>query len=334
MKVFEGRSTLIRLPREHAWKVERYIKQSSYSGNSVSEIVERLVYFNTVNDFLPSYANMEREKVYINQSVYREFLVKAKKQGYKNGLECLKHMIDMEEADARQYGNDKIPKENPWAVEIGGNHKNLARKRGVLIVGDSNDNKNKLTNYIVSQLVKKNKGNETDLYEIKGENCVHKTKNSPFEVENSIETLEFLDWLELLVEKRMNFLNEEGYTYRSTNIPGYGLNMNLPHAFSRIFIVMDSDELTEEIIKRLNNICRVDNEIDNFKLGGLNIHFIVKASREGMYDVVDGKAKISFLDNITAILETDGQDIEEGEELGVTWNISGREVVNVKGLFY
>lgn len=62
---------------------------------------------------------------------------------------------------------------------------------------------------------------------------------------------------------------------------------------------------------------------------------IVTMSRDKMYETADGKGKRSFLDFMTGLLETDGQDIEKGEEVAIsTRKKAKREKVNTGGLFY
>ena len=336
MQILEGRSTSIELPIEYVYKIEEYVKpEMEYLyKNDVSGLVEQLINYNTINNDLP-YFNRDSEKVYINQNAYREFVAKAKKRGYKNGLECLKDLIEEKEKYALTYGNDKKPESNPFAIEIGGDYYNLAKERGLLIVGDINSNKDKLANYIVNQLVRNSKGDETDIYEISGDECYHKVKRSPFEKnDESINASDFFDWLENIVEQRLNFLNGKGYRYYETLAPGYSLNMYLPHNFSRLFIVVDRDKMTEAMFKRLNNLCRINNKINGNKLFGLDIHIIAKASWEYFYDVVDSNLKDDFLDCLTALMETDGNDIEEGEKIAITWKHVQRQMIDVKGLFY
>lgn len=336
MKILEGRSTSIKIPGKYVNKLEEYVQPLTeyLYKKDVSGLVEELIQYNSVNDNFPYDDDVDGEKVYINQNAYRDFVAKAKNHGYKNGLECLKAIINEKEQQALQYGNDKKPEDNPFALEIGGSYYNLAKTEGLLITGDIQSNKDKLANYIVNQLARKNKGDETDIYEVIGDECYHKTKGSPFEIEESINTSDFFDWLESLVEQRLKFLKERGYSPFIAVTSGYGLNMNLPHNFSRTFIVVDRDKLTEPMLKRLNNLCRINNEINRIKLFGLDIHIIAKVSREYLYEAIDSNVKNSFLDCTTALLETDGEDIAEGEEIALTWRYGVREMVNVKGLFY
>jgi hypothetical protein len=335
MKLLEGRSTSIKLPDYYVQKIEKYIQPQFSIKDGISEIVEQLIYLNVESDNLPYQLYGDGEKVYINQNLYREFFNKAKKRGYKNGLECLKDLILEKESQALQYGNEKRPNENPWDIEIGEKHINLATQAGIAIVGDSDDNKNKVTNYIVNQLSRNQKGNETDIYQIEGESTFHKTKSNPFEKNASIVTNDFLNWIDTIVDRRIKFLEDKGYTFTAAIHGGLGINLNLPHNFSRIFIVIDSEKMTEDVTKQINNICRSNNEISGIKLFGLNIHMIVKVSREKYYEIIDDKTPKSFLNFMTGLIETDGQDIENGEQLALTTRITtGREIINAKGLLY
>ncbi|MEB6038194.1 hypothetical protein [Staphylococcus pseudoxylosus] len=343
MKILEGRSTSIEIPIEYVQKIERYVElQSQYylgqDKTGISGTVEQLIYINTLNKDSSFHYSEGGEKVYINQKVYREFIAKAKKQGYKNGLEYLKDIIDEKESFALQYGNDKIPEENPWAIEIGGKYINLAKDSGLAIAGDSLDNKEKVINYLTNQLADNRKGNETEVYQIDGEKTFHKTKDNPFEIDDGINTLDFLDWIEKLIEKRESFLDEldeRRYKGLMPTIGVTGLNGNLPHSFSRVFIIIDSEKTTETIDKKINNLCRVNNEINGNKLYGMNIHLIVKISRDKFYEIVDGKAGNSYLNAMRGLIETDGQDIETGKEVAITTRKSvKREIVNTRGLFY
>jgi len=336
MKMFEGRSTSITIPREYAEKIKRYIKPDYQLSKeyTLSEIVEQFIY----NGNLLKKEVEKGEKVYINQAEYRYFVNKAKKLGYKNGLELLKDMIDMQELEARQTGNDKFPEENPWAIEIGGEYINLAKITGIAVTGDSQDNKEKLINYIANQLADNRKGNETEVYQIDGEKTYHKTKDNPFEINDGIHTLDFIDWVEKLIEKRDGFFDEIEEKRRKWLMPTIevtGLNGNPPHRFSRVFIIIDSEKNTETIDKEINNLCRLNNEINVRKLYAMNIHLIVKMSRDKYYEVVDGKDGNSYLDSIRGLIETDGQDIETGKEVAITtMNSPKREIINTRGLFY
>lgn len=338
MKLPEGRSTSIKIPSEYVKKIERYIEPKYYFTEDISSLVEQLIDYNIGylgSSFLD---NESGEKVYINQKAYREFIAKAKKQGYKNGLEYLKDIIDEEESYALLYGNDNKPEGNPWAIEIGGKYINLAKDSGLAVAGDSQDNQEKLINYIASQLVNNRKGNETEVYQIDGENTLHKTKDNPFEIDGSIDTWDFLDWIEQLIEKRekaLNELDENSVKWGMPDLRGIGLNGNLPYSFSRVFVIIDSEKITETIVKKINHLCRLNNEISGYKLFRLNIHFIVKISRDKFYEVVDGKTGNSYLNAMRGLIETDGQDIETGKEVAITTRQSiKREVVNTRGLFF
>lgn len=332
MKMSKGRSTSIEIPVEYVEKIERYIQPKYTFDKTISGLVEQLIFEYAVADYSVYEFTRNGEKVYINQKMYREFISKAKKQGYKNGLEWLKAIINLEECYALQYGNDKKPTENPWAIEIGGKYINLAKDSGLAVAGDSLDNKEKVINYLTNQLADNRKGNETEVYQIDGEKTFHKTKDNPFEIDDSINTLVFLDWIEKLIEKRESFLDEKGLM---PTIGVTGLNGNLPHSFSRVFIIIDSEKTTETIDKKINNLCRVNNEINGNKLYGMNIHLIVKISRDKFYEIVDGKNGNSYLNAMRGLIETDGQDIETGKEVAITTGKSvKREIVNTRGLFY
>ncbi|MGJ7589058.1 hypothetical protein [Staphylococcus shinii] len=345
MKILEGRSTSIEIPIEYTNKLMRYVEPESwlYFGQDKTDLaalVEQLIYIDNykVNKHQYSIDSESGKKVYINQKAYREFISNAKNQGYKNGLEYLKDIIDEKESCALQYGNDNKPEENPWAIEIGGKYINLAKDNGIAIAGDSLANKEKLINYIASQLVNNRKGNETEVYQIDGEKTLHKTKDNPFEMDGGINTLDFLSWIDQLIEKRERFLNEleeKRYNWLMPTMGVTGLNGNLPHSFSRVFIIIDSEKTTETIDKSINNLCRLNNKINGHKLFGLNIHLIVKISRDKFYEVIDGKAEDSYLNAMRALIETDGQDIKTGEEVAITTTKSPtREIINTKGLFY
>ncbi|MFG0934778.1 hypothetical protein ACF91D_29405 [Staphylococcus sp. 231237_7MaSpsaltlick] len=343
MKILEGRSTSIELPIEYSQKLVRYVEPQSkfYFGQDktgLTGLVEQLLFENTIADYSSYESTQSGEKVYINQKIYREFISKAKKQGYKNGLEWLKDIIDEKESFALQYGNDNKPEENPWAIEIGGKYINLAKHSGIAVAGDSQDNKEKTINYIANQLVSNRKGNETEVYQIDGEKTLNKTKDNPFEIDGSINTLDFLDWVEKLIEKRESFLDEldkKRYKWLIPTLGENGLNGNLPHTFSRVFIIIENEKSTETIDKKINNLCRLNNKINGNKLFGMNIHLIVKISRDKYYEIVDGKAESSYLNAMRGLIETDGQDIKTGEEVAITTKKSSkREIVNTKGLFY
>lgn len=343
MKILEGRSTSIEIPIEYAKKIKRYVKPQLkyYSGldkTGISRIVEELIYISTINNHSPFHHNKAGEKVYINQKVYREFIAKAKKHGYKNGLEYLKDIIDEKESFALCYGNDNIPEENPWAIEIGGKHINLAKHSSVTVAGNSQDYKEKTISYIANQLVNNKKGDETEVYQIDGERTFHNTKDNPFEVEDSINTMDFLNWIDKIIEKREKFfdeIDEKRYEWFMPTLGNNGLNGNLPHSFARVFIIIDSEKISGAIDKKINNLCRLDNEININKLYAMNVHLIVKISRDKLYEVVDGKTGDSYINNMTSLIETDGQGIEEGKELAITTRVNAkREIINTRGLFY
>lgn len=335
MKMSKGRSTSIEIPNEYVLKILRYVEPQLQYYSGLSEVVERLVYINTIKNDSSFRYSKGGEKVYINQKAYREFIAKAKKQGYKNGLEYLKDIIDEKEYIASYYGNDNTPEENPWAIEIGGKYINLAKDSGLAVAGDALDNKEKVIDYLVNQLVNNRKGNETEVYQIDGEKTFHKTKDNPFEIDGNINTLDFLNWIEKIIEKRKIFLDELRNKGLTPAMGGAGLNGNLPHSFSRMFIIIDSEQTTETIDKNINNLCRLNNEINDNKLYDMNIHLIVKISRDKFYEVVDGKYGNGYLNVTRELIETDGQDIETGEEVAITTRKSSkREIVNTRGLFY
>ncbi|MCG1072096.1 hypothetical protein K4P50_11005 [Staphylococcus epidermidis] len=341
MKLLEGRSTSIQIPFEYVQKVKRYIEpQMNYYSRpdktGISGLVEELIYASSIKNptSLPYKENGER--VYINQKKYREFIATAKKLGYKNGLEYLKDIIDEEKSWALNYGNDKHPEENPWAIEIGGKYINLAKQSGLAVVGDSQDYKEKVMSYISMQLENNRKGNETEVYKIDGEKTLHITKDNPFEIDDSIRTVNFLDWVEKVIEKRDRFfdeIEEKRKQWLMPTIGDKGLNDDPPHSFSRVFIIIDIDNITGSIDKKINNLFRLKNKIDIHKLYVMHIHIIVKMSRNKFYDIVDGKAGDSYVNASTCFIETDGEDITLGKEVGVTITRQ-REIINTVGLFH
>lgn len=341
MKLLEGRSTSIQIPFEYVQKIKRYVEPQMhyYSGLDkigISDLVEELIYIRSSKNHVSRPYIETGERVYINQKKYREFIATAKKKGYKNGLEYLKDIIDEKESLALNYGNDKHPEENPWAIEIGGKYINLARERGLAVVGDSQSYKEKVMSYISMQLENNRKGNETEIYQIDGEKTLHITKDNPFETDDSIHTVNFLDWVESLIEKRDIFfdeIEEKRTDWLMPSIGGMGLNSAPPHSFSRIFIIIDIENTTGTIDKKINNLFRLRNKIDIHKLYAMNIHIIVKMSRNKFYDIVDGRSGDSYVNASSCFIETDGEDITLGKEVAVTIG-RHREIINTVGLFH
>src|SRR5699024_12168929 len=116
---------------------------------------------------------------------------------------------------------------------------------------------------MMKQLIDKDEGMETKIYEIKGNRGFHRTSNSPFD-RQSVDVFEFIEWLNYLIQAREK-LNDDGLLTK----------VKTSHQFPHIYIIVYVNEIGDNALKQISQTMGIQHNLfsQNYK-----IYVIIKDS--------------------------------------------------------
>lgn len=263
-KKYKGRTTPLKLPENYYDKFEKYI---GLFGNRSEKSNTQMTYLlKTILEDKSSIQNKfknDTKNFYINQQLYKDFYNKViQEYGFKNGVDFLKQMIDSAELKALLYGNKKHPELDIWSVKVTNRFISTGYVPYTAVIGDKFKT-SQIVDSMTKQLIDKDEGMETKIYEIKGNRGFHRTSNSPFD-RQSVDVFEFMEWLSYLIQARKK-LNDDGLLTK----------VKTSHQFPHIYIIVDVEEIGNNALKQLSQTMGIHQNLLNQEY---KIHMIMKGS--------------------------------------------------------
>lgn len=263
-KKYKGRTTPLRLPENYYDKFEKYIgrfnNRSEKSNTQMTYLLKTVIEDKSSTQ---SKFKNDTKNFYINQQLYKDFYNKVTHDyGFKNGIDFLKQTIDNAELNALLYGNKKHPQLDIWSVKVANSFINTGYVPYTAVIGDK-FRTSQVVDSMMKQLIDKDEGMETKIYEVKGNRGFHRTSNSPFD-RQSIDVFEFIEWLSYLIQAREK-LNDDGLLTK----------VKTSHQFPHIYVIVDVDEVGDNALKQLSQTMGIQKNLLSQKY---KIHVIMKGS--------------------------------------------------------